>query len=102
MVNKNKQKPIKNISERVSIISAQVGLAALLMAAVATTAEATIHEGHKLAAILSHPIYSSSSAHADQTVGHELRRSGGPKEEIGHSSASYGSMRRSASVAGTL
>ena len=75
----------------------------MVMATVAATAEAAIHEGQKLAAALqTQTSYASIQDHAPLQAGHEIRRAGGPKEEIQHSSASYGSMKRSASVSGSL
>lgn len=102
MAYKNKNHT-NNISDSISTAATHLGVAAMLMATVAATAETAIHEGQKMAAILQpQAVYASATEHIELQPGHELRRAGGTKEEIHHSSASYGSMKRSPSVSGSL
>jgi hypothetical protein len=110
MVNKNKNHT-EEIIEKVQNAANHVGLSAMVIATALTMAELE----HKRAShevvgnVALQPAYAmaedpnsrGAGQHADwqQQVNHELR--GGRKEEIRHTSATYGQYLRSHSVSGT-
>lgn len=112
MVLKNKN-TISTI-ETVSRVITHLGFAAMFAATVVGMADLAERESHKAIAVLQpQPVYAFASELAENTqaISHEnakseegsnpmLRRAG--KEETHHTSATYGSVRRSHSVAGTL
>ncbi|GEM_PF-1780128 len=98
MVEKNKNYSNKNSIKH--IVSA-IGVTAMLAATVCSLVEHMDKEGQRLITALQ-PVYTSTgqSLSADTLNDDQFRRAG--KEEIHHSSATYGAVKRSASVAGAV
>ena len=86
--------------ERITVSIAQLGMTAMIIATVAAAGEAATHEGQRMLAALQLQSSYATAIQSTQASDPELRRSGS-KEEIHNASATYGAVKRSASVAGT-
>lgn len=97
MVKQNKNSKL----EKYHKVTRRLGLAVMALATVFSMAELTDREGHQLAVALQ-PSYAYANQNLDSNEqgnqASEQRRSG--KEEIRHSSATYGTVMRSHSVSG--
>ncbi|HEX8227595.1 MAG TPA: hypothetical protein VF572_07045 [Candidatus Saccharimonadales bacterium] len=88
--------------EKVCNIGAHVGVAVMMGATLTGMLESAYHEGHRMAMTLQ-PVYSSvSHGPAAGEQGNEMMRRTGGKEEIRHTSATFGAVMRTHFVAGTL
>lgn len=98
MVHKNKNHI--ETSSPVNNIYAAVGMFAMAAATTLGVVGHMQHDSHKVIAALE-PVYAhSTAAHISEINSEELRRPG--KEEIHHSSATYGAAKRSPSVSGAV
>ena len=97
MVKQNKNKTIETLEQ----VGSHIGVAVMLVAVGAGIIEFAEKEAHRVTATLQ-PAYSMSAAHHDVPGQGEqqIRRSG--KEEIRHTSASYGALMRTNSVSGPV
>lgn len=96
MLEKNKNTPIDHLERAASY----AGMAVMLVATLVSVTELAEREGHRVAQILQ-PSYAHVGQNVDhQAQGGELVQRG--KEEIRHTSASYGTAMRSASIPGSL
>jgi hypothetical protein len=90
--NKNNTSSIYNLES----VASHLGLAVMMLATVASISELPHREGGHSEAVLQ-PAYSATlQTHSDE----QMRRGG--KEEVRHTSASYGAVMRSHFVAGSL
>lgn len=90
----------KNEQSKLTVVAENIGMTVLALATVINMAELSGHEGHNMFGFLQ-PAYASvgqQSVIQDQSS--ELRRGG--REEIRHTSASYGAVMRSHSITGSL
>lgn len=102
MVTKNKNAQPKKLARIIS----HVGMTVVALATVLNLTELASREGHQLAATLQ-PAYAAASPDSGNTQNdkqtvqsYEMRRSG--REEIRHSSATYGAATRSHSISGSV
>lgn len=98
----NKNKNIFSI-ERAERMVSHLGMTVMLAATVVSMVEIAHRESSRLVATLQ-PAYALSGQHADlpNQIGHGDEQSRRSKEEIRHTSATYGEMRRQHVIAGTV
>jgi hypothetical protein len=96
MVEKNKN----NTTSKMGQAATHASLAVMVVATLISMTELASREGHRVVGVLQ-PSYAYVGQNVDfQGHGDEIARRG--KEEIRHTSASYGAVMRSHSVSGTL
>jgi len=100
MVNKNKNNQDQNSESLAHTAAEHIGMLAVGVAAVINVAGlAHLSQDQHTTAVLQ-PLYAVSQAQESETASEELRRPG--REEIRHSSASFGAFQRSPNTAGTI
>jgi hypothetical protein len=97
MVKQNKNTTI----ERLETIMSHVGMAVMTMATMASMTELAHREGSHLTATLQ-PAYATNQITANDPGQNDDQFRRGGREEIRHTSATYGSAMRSHSVTGSL
>jgi len=105
MVHKNKnhlETITETITDRIPQFAGVIGMTAMMAATVAATSESTIHDANRLIALIQpQPAYATAE-NAELDPNPEMRRSGGNREEIHNATATYGAMRRTPGVSGSI